>query len=173
MKKGLLIINTGDGKGKTTASLGMALRALGHGFKVCVIQFIKGSWKYGELESVRRFKDLMDFHVMGRGFTRNSKDMGKDREMARKAWEFARKAILSGKYKMVILDELTYLIKYRMVDEKEVVDFLIHRPPTPHIVVTGRNATRSLMEAADMVTEMKALKHPYKAGVKAQQGIEY
>ncbi len=173
MKKGLLIINTGNGKGKTTASLGMAFRALGHGFKVCVIQFIKGSWKYGELESARRFKDLMDFHVMGGGFTKNSKDRDKDRELGRKAWEFAREAILSGKYKMVILDELTYLIKYRMVDEDEVVDFLIHRPRDLHVVVTGRNATRSLMEAADMVTEMKALKHPYKSGVKAQRGIEF
>jgi len=171
--KSLLMINTGNGKGKTTAALGLAFRALGHGQKVCIIQFIKGSWKYGELTSAERFKDILDFHVMGRGFTWKSDDIERDIAIAREAWVFARKIILSEKYNLVILDELTYLISYKMIKEKDVADFLNNRPQSMHVLVTGRNASQGLIDIADMVTEMNDIKHHYKAGVKAQKGVEF
>ncbi|HVN96349.1 MAG TPA: cob(I)yrinic acid a,c-diamide adenosyltransferase [Syntrophorhabdaceae bacterium] len=175
---GLLIVNTGNGKGKTTAALGLAFRALGHELPVCIIQFIKGHWKYGELKSAARFKDsffegLLDFHVMGEGFTWKSKDLEKDREAARLGWEMAKSVIAAGRHRLVILDELTWLLKYKMVDESEVLDSLRKRPEGLHVVVTGRNAPPALIEMADLVTEMKELKHPYHAGVKAQKGIEW
>ncbi len=173
MKKGLLIVYTGKGKGKTTAALGSIFRAMGHGFKVCVIQFIKGSWKYGELKSAERFSDLLDFHVMGKGFTWESAKIEEDIKLAQSAWNFAKEVILSAKYQMVVLDELTYLIKYKMVSEEEIVNFLANRPEGLHIIVTGRDAPESLMSSADMVTEMLSIKHPYDEGVKAQKGIEY
>lgn len=173
MKKGLLIVLTGKGKGKTTSALGMAFRAMGHGFKVCVIQFIKGNWKYGELESAERFNDLLDFYVMGKGFTWESENLEEDIKIAREAWNFAKEIINSGKYKMIILDELTYLIKYKMVNEDEIVNFLLNRPDDLNVIVTGRDASRSLIESADLVTEMVSIKHPYDSGVKAQKGIEY
>jgi cob(I)alamin adenosyltransferase len=171
--KGLLMVFTGKGKGKTTAALGMAFRALGHGFKVCVIQFIKGNWKYGELVSSKRFDDLLDFHVMGKGFTWESENLEEDTKIAQEAWNFAKDAINSGKYQMVILDELTYLIKYKMISEDEIVSFLSNHPDGLHIVVTGRDASDSLIEAADLVTDMVLIKHPYDSGIKAQKGIEY
>jgi len=173
LKKGLLIVLTGKGKGKTTSALGMAFRAMGHGFKVCVIQFIKGNWKYGELESAERFNDLLDFYVMGKGFTWESENLEEDIKIAREAWNFAKEIINSGKYKMIILDELTYLIKYKMVNEDEIVNFLLNRPDDLNVIVTGRDASRSLIESADLVTEMVSIKHPYDSGVKAQKGIEY
>lgn len=173
MKKGLLIVYTGKGKGKTTAALGSIFRAMGHGFKVCVIQFIKGSWKYGELKSAERFSDLLDFHVMGRGFTWESDKIEEDIKVAQDAWNFAKNVILSAKYQMVVLDELTYLIKYKMVNEEEIINFLANRPEGMHIIVTGRDASESLIKSADLVTEMLSIKHPYDDGVKAQKGIEY
>ena len=173
MKKGLIIVNTGNGKGKTTAALGQAFRALGHGLPVCVVQFIKGSWTYGELASKDRFKDLLDFHVMGRGFTFQSDDLEKDKEIARKGWAVACDAMASEKYFMVILDELTYLFQYGFLDMGEALDSILHRPEKLHVVITGRNAPPALLQAADMVTVMEAVKHPLKAGVKAQRGIEF
>ena len=173
MKKGLLMINTGNGKGKTTASLGLAVRALGNGFKVCIVQFIKGDWKYGETVLEDAFKGNIDFHIMGRGFTWKSDDLEKDKQLAQKAWEFAKTIILSEKYQMVILDELTYLISYNMVTEEEITSFLTNRPKNLHIVLTGRDASSSLIEIADLVTEMKSVKHHYENGIKAQKGIEY
>lgn len=173
LKKGLLMVLTGNGKGKTTSALGMAFRAIGHGFRICVIQFIKGSWKYGELESAKRFDDLLDFHVMGKGFTWESENLEEDTKIAQEAWNFAKDAINSGKYQMVILDELTYLIKYKMISEDEIVSFLSNHPDGLHIVVTGRDASDSLIEAADLVTDMVSIKHPYDSGIKAQKGIEY
>ncbi len=124
MKKGLLMVYTGNGKGKTTAALGQTFRALGQGMKVCFIQFIKGSWKYGELVSAKRFDDLLEFHVLGRGFTWKSEDLEKDIEVARQAWEFAKIAIASDKFQMIVLDEITYLLKYNMVDVAEVIEVL-------------------------------------------------
>jgi cob(I)alamin adenosyltransferase len=171
--RGLLMVFTGNGKGKTTAALGQAFRALGHGFRICMIQFVKGSWKYGELDTAGRFAGLMEVHVMGRGFTWQSDDPGKDIAAARQAWEYAREVIGKGEHRMVILDELTYLVAHDVVDEQAVVDTLQARPPGMHVIVTGRGATEGLIAAADLVTEMVAVKHPYDRGVKAQKGIEY
>ncbi len=173
MKKNLLLIHTGNGKGKTTAALGLAFRALGHGHRVCMIQFIKGNRKCGEAETAATFQDLMEFHVKGRGFTWKSDDLSKDTSLAKEAWELAKEKILSRKYRLVILDEMTYLIAYNMLSEKEVLDFLQKRPEDVHIVITGRNASAGLMEAADMVTEMQSVKHHYTSGVKARKGIEF
>jgi len=172
-KKGLLIVNTGEGKGKTTAALGMALRALGHGMRVCVIQFIKGTWKYGELESAKRFEDLLEFHVKGNGFTWKSDDLEKDSAIAREAWELAKEKMASGIFRLIVLDELTYLIKFGMVTEEEIVAALQKRSDALHVVVTGRYASEKLVVAADLVTEMRVVKHPLKSGVKAQKGIEF
>lgn len=172
-KDGLLMVFTGNGKGKTTSALGQAFRAIGHGFPVCMIQFIKGNWKYGELDTARQFAGLMDVHVMGRGFTWTSEDLDKDVAAARAAWDLARQVISEGKHRIVILDELTYLITYKMIDEQEIIDTLQARPAGMHIVVTGRGASSKLIDAADLVTEMVDVKHPYANGIKAQKGIEF
>jgi cob(I)alamin adenosyltransferase len=173
MKKGLFVVFTGNGKGKTTSALGLAMRALGHKQRVCFIQFIKGRWKTGELVSARRFSELMDVSTMGKGFILDDKNIEKHKKAAREAWQFAKKAIDSGRYDIVILDELTYLIKYKMIEEAEVVEFLSNRPEGLHVVVTGRSAPTSMIEAADMVTEMKEVKHPLEIGIESQKGIEY
>ncbi len=173
MSKGLLMVHTGNGKGKTTAALGLAFRALGQGLQVCVIQFIKGSGKYGEMTAAERFSDLLEFHVMGRGFTWKSDDPEKDRAAAREAWDTAREKIGSGDYRLVILDEMTYPLAYKMLPEDEVLDFLKHRPDGVHVVITGRNASAGLVETADMVTEMTDIKHHFRSGIKAQRGIEF
>jgi cob(I)alamin adenosyltransferase len=171
--QGLTMIFTGNGKGKTTAALGLAFRALGHGMPVALIQFIKGSWHYGELTSAQRFSDLLDFHVMGRGFTWQSADLAEDIKAARKAWDFAAQTIAAGRHRLVILDELTYLIKYDMVPEAEILAVLQKKPPAMHVVITGRDASPGLVDSADLVTEMTEIKHPYHKGVKAQKGIEF
>ena len=173
IKRGLLIVFTGDGKGKTTAALGMAMRAAGHGMKVCFIQFIKGSWKYGELESVKRFDDLIDFHVMGKGFTWKSNDKESDQEMARQAWNFAQEAMASGRYHIVVLDEFTYPLKYKMIDLQPCLRALENKPEHLHVVITGRYAHAELIAAADLVTEMRTLKHPFQSGIRAQRGVEF
>lgn len=169
----LLIVFTGNGKGKTTSALGQAFRAIGHGFPVCMIQFIKGNRNHGELDSAKRFGDLMEVHVMGRGFTWTSDDLDKDISAAREAWEFARKKIREHRHRIVILDELTYLIAYNMIDESEIIETLKTRPDNMHIIVTGRGASEELIKAADLVTEMVDVKHPYESGIKAQRGIEF
>jgi cob(I)alamin adenosyltransferase len=171
--KGLLMVFTGNGKGKTTAALGLAFRALGHGKRVSFIQFIKGSWKYGELEAAKRFEGLLDFHVMGRGFTWKSEDLDKDIAAARKGWELAKKVIAENHHQLVVLDELTYLVTYGMLEEQEVIDVLMARDPLLHVVVTGRGAGEGLIAAADLVTEMREIKHPFAQGIKAQKGIEF
>jgi len=173
MSQGLLIVNTGNGKGKTTAALGQAFRAVGHGFRVCFLQFLKGSWKYGELEAAKRFEDLMEIRALGRGFTWKSEDLNEDIQSARDAWDLAKQVIASGKFKMVVLDELTYLITYGMVAEEDILNTLQNRPPELHIVVTGRDASPGLIELADLVTEMNEIKHPFRNGIKAQRGIEF
>lgn len=173
MKKGLLMVFTGDGKGKTTSALGLALRSAGHGLRVCFIQFIKGSWRYGEMAAVERFASEIDFHVTGRGFTWKSDDIEKDKQAAREAWELAREAIASGRYHLVVLDEFTYLLKYGMIETAPVIETLTNRPHDLHVAITGRGALPELLAAADLVTEMRAVKHPYDAGIKAQKGIEY
>ena len=172
-KKGLIIIYTGNGKGKTTAALGQALRAAGHGMQVCIIQFIKGAWRCGELEAFKRFDDLIDFHVTGKGFTWKSENLEEDKKIARQGWQLAQAAIGSGQYQLVILDELTYLAKYGMIDTQELVDVLTGKPESLHVVVTGRSAPQGLLDIADLVTEMKAVRHHYESGTKAQKGIEF
>jgi cob(I)alamin adenosyltransferase len=173
MKKGLLLVHTGHGKGKTTAALGLAMRALGHGLKVCVIQFIKGTWKYGELAAAKRFEDLLEIHVMGKGFTWKSENLEADKQIAQEAWQFAKQKLYSDDYALVILDELTYLIKYGFVEETDILEALTQKRDDLHVVVTGRDASPALIEAADLVTEMVAVKHPFEQGVKAQKGIEF
>lgn len=170
---GLLLVFTGNGKGKTTSSLGLAMRFLGHGEKVAMVQFIKGKWKTGEKEAAKLFGDLFEFHVMGRGFTWKSDDKEKDIAFAREGWQLAKDIIARGDHSLVILDELTYLMKYGMVEEQEVVDVLRGRPLHVHVAVTGRDAGKLLCDAADMVTEMREIKHHYHNGVKAGKGIEF
>jgi cob(I)alamin adenosyltransferase len=172
-RKGLLIVNTGNGKGKTTAALGLAFRALGHGLRVCMIQFIKGPWDYGEIKAARRFEGCFEIHTLGGGFTWDSKNLEEDTRIAREAWEFAKQVIGEARHNLVILDELTYLVEYNMIEEAEVIEVLKARPQAMHVVVTGRNASEGLIEAADLVTEMQSVKHPFDEGVKAQRGIEY
>jgi cob(I)alamin adenosyltransferase len=171
--KGLIMVHTGYGKGKTTAALGMAFRALGHGLPVCIIQFVKGTWKYGEMDSAKRFEDLLEFHVVGKGFTWKSKDPELDRLAARDGWELAKAKIEDGRHNLVILDEFTYALNYKMVDKDEVVAFLRQKPERTHVLVTGRDAPAALVEIADLVTEMREMKHPFRSGVAAQKGIEF
>ncbi len=173
MRKGLLMVFTGNGKGKTTAALGMAMRAAGHGLKVCFIQFIKGSRHYGELDAKDRFNDLIDWHVMGRGFTWKSENIEEDTRLAREAWQLACDAIASGKYHTVVLDEFTYLLHYKMLELEPCLKLLKERDPDQHVVITGRYAPKELIDAADLVTEMQPIKHPLKQGVKAQKGVEF
>jgi len=172
-KKGLLLVFTGNGKGKTTSALGLSIRAAGNDIAVCFIQFIKGSWKYGELEAMKRFDDLIEFTVMGRGFTWKSDDLEKDKALAREAWEKAKEAIANGRYGIVVLDEFTYLLKYEMIDLGEVIEVLKNKPEKLHVVITGRYAAQEIIDLADLVTEMNPVKHPYQDGVKAQKGIEF
>lgn len=172
MTQGIFAVFTGNGKGKTTSSLGHVARAVGQGKKVCVIQFIKGRWKTGEERFYSAVPDV-DFHVMGRGFTWKSDDIEKDIAIARQAWQFACATIAEGKYDLVVLDELTYLAHYKMLEEEEIVSVIGARDPAMHIVVTGRYAGEMLMDAADLVTEMQEIKHPYKSGVQAQAGFDF
>lgn len=172
-KKGLIIVNTGDGKGKTTAALGTAFRALGYGFKVCMIQFIKGSWHYGELDAAKKFSKTFEIIPMGEGFTWKTKDKKRDTLVAQRTWDVCKEKILSEEYKIVILDEINIALRYSYLKTQEVVDFLKNKPKDLHIILTGRNAPPEIIEIADLVTEMKAIKHPFKSGIKAQKGIEY
>lgn len=171
--RGLLIVFTGDGKGKTTAALGMALRSAGHGLPVCIIQFIKGGWCYGETDAVGRFSDCMELHVTGRGLTSQSDNIEEDRRLALQAWDLARDRIASGRYHMVILDEFTYLLHYGILEVDQCLEVFRQRNPELHVVITGRYAPAPLLDAADLVTEMRVLKHPLQDGIKAQPGIEF
>jgi cob(I)alamin adenosyltransferase len=171
-RRGLLVVYTGNGKGKTTAALGMVFRALGRGFRVTVVQFIKGKWKTGERVFAEKLPDLR-FHVMGLGFTWESDDLAKDKAAARAAWDTAKAEIESGDRDLVVLDELTYTIHYGFLELSEVLAVLRGRPAHVHVVVTGRNAAPELIEAADLVSEMTLLKHPYESGQKAQIGVDF
>ena len=173
MTKGLLSVFTGDGKGKTTAALGVTIRAMGHGQRVCFIQFIKGKWRSGEAIWSENFPELLDFHVMGRGFTWKTEDLELDREAAREAWAFAVRMINGNTYDVIVLDELTYLIHYAMIPEEEILEVFFRKPETLHLIITGRYASEGLLQAADLVTEMRAVKHPYSSGIKAQRGFDY
>lgn len=171
-RKGLIIVNTGNGKGKTTAALGVALRACGYGMKVSMLQFFKGKWKYGELRSAPKL-GTFEIRPMGKGFTWESKDIEVDKRMVREAWQEASTEILSGKYDLVILDEINYALSYGFLPVQDVVDFLKKKPEMLHVILTGRDAKPEIIEIADMVTEMTEVKHPFKAGIAAQKGIEF
>ncbi len=173
IKKGLVIVNTGHGKGKTTAALGVLFRAWGRGMRVCVIQFIKtqtGNW--GEVQAARKLG--MDWHAMGDGFTWLSKDIDATADKARHAWQVAQEKIESGNFDLMVLDEMTYAFHDGWLDVNEVVAWLrAHKPPMMHLIITGRDAPQELIDFADLVTEMKKIKHPFDQGILAQAGIEF
>ena len=175
IRKGLIIVNTGPGKGKTTAAMGTALRAVGSGMRVLMLQFLKGSWHYGELDAVEAFGDKFVMKQMGRGFVKvgGAETDPEDIKLVEQAWKEAEQAILSGQYDLVILDEINYAISYGMLDAANVVAVLKRKPDMVHVILTGRNAHPSIVEIADTVTEMKQVKHAYEKGVMAQRGIEY
>ena len=172
-EKGLLIVNTGKGKGKSTAAFGMVLRALGHGFKVAVIQFIKGSREIGEKKALTAFGDQVTFFACGEGFTWETQNLDKDRELAARTWAEAQKALADPAIRLVLLDELNVVLRYGYLDTDAVLNTIMARAPDKHVIATGRNAPDALIEAADLVTDMTLVKHPFRSGVKAQPGIEY
>ncbi len=178
-RRGLILINTGPGKGKTTAALGTALRAVGCGMKVLMLQFIKGSWHYGELDAVEAFGGTFvgNFVIkqMGRGFVKvgGAEADPEDLRLVQAAWDEAREAINSGEWDMVVLDEINYAISYKMLDAAVVAEALRNKPEMVHVILTGRNAHPLLVELADTVTEMREVKHAYQKGILAQKGIEY
>ncbi|MDP4024054.1 cob(I)yrinic acid a,c-diamide adenosyltransferase [Methylobacterium sp. NEAU 140] len=173
IEKGLLIVHTGPGKGKTTAALGLMLRALGRGWRVGVVQFIKGGWDTGERRAVAAFGDRVVWHTLGEGFTWETQDKARDVAACRHAWEVAQRLMADASIRLVILDEANIALRYDYLDLAQVVETLRARRPDLHVVVTGRNAKAPLIEAADLVVEMGSLKHHFAAGVKAQEGIEF
>ena len=175
LRRGLIIVNTGPGKGKTTAAMGTAFRAVGNGMKVLMLQFLKGSWHYGELDAAKAFGENFVMKQMGRGFVKvgGAETDPEDLKMVEAAWQEASEAILSGKWDLIILDEINYAISYGMLDPAKVVETLQQKPEMVHVILTGRNAHPSIIELADTVTEMKQVKHAYEKGVLAQRGIEY
>lgn len=175
VRRGLIIVNTGPGKGKTTAAMGTALRAVGNGMRVLMLQFLKGSWHYGELDAVQAFGGKFIMKQMGRGFVKvgSEKPDPEDVRLVEQAWSEADRAIQSGEWDLVILDEINYAISYGMLDPGKVVDSLKKKPDLVHVILTGRNAHPTIVELADTVTEMRELKHAYQKGIQAQKGIEY
>ena len=172
-EKGLLMVHTGPGKGKSTAAFGLALRVLGNGGRVGVVQFIKGAWSTGERSAFAAFGERVRWHTMGEGFTWETQDRARDVAACRRAWDKAVELMHTPGLGLLVLDELNIALRYDYVPEAEVLAALAARPPGLHVVVTGRNARPALVEAADLVTEMTATKHHFAAGVKAQEGIEF
>jgi cob(I)alamin adenosyltransferase len=174
-EKGLIIVHTGKGKGKSTAAFGMIFRCIAHGMPCAVVQFIKGGMSTGERDLIQRdFSDICQFHTMGEGFTWETQDRSRDIEMAQAAWAKAKELIRDPANRMVLLDEINIAIRYDYVDIAEVVAFLRdEKPPMTHVVLTGRNAKDELIEIADLVTEMELVKHPFRGGIKAQIGVEF
>jgi cob(I)alamin adenosyltransferase len=173
IQKGLLIVHTGPGKGKSTAAFGIVLRCLGHGMRVGIVQFVKGVWQTGERAVLARFPELVTCRAMGEGFTWDTQDRARDIAAARAAWDTAKAMIADPSYSLVLLDELNIVLRYGYLPVGDVVAALRAKPRDLHVVVTGRNAPPKLIEAADLVTEMTLVKHPFRAGVKAQAGIEF
>jgi cob(I)alamin adenosyltransferase len=173
-RKNLVILNTGNGKGKTTAALGTAFRAMGHGWRVCMVQFIKGKWKPGEVRMAGKLA-AGQFEVipMGEGFTWESENLEKDKATAQRAWAIAKEKLLSGDFQLVILDEITYTITYKFLDLDDILETIRQRPSHVNVIMTGRGAHPSLVELADLVSEVHEVKHPYRQGILAQVGIEY
>jgi len=172
-ERGLVIVHTGTGKGKSTAAFGMVMRCLGHGMRVGIVQFIKGAWDTGERHVLERFPDLVTCRAMGEGFTWDTQDRARDIAAARAAWETAKAMIADPAYRLVLLDELNIVLRYDYLPIEEVVAALRQKPRDLHVIVTGRNAKPELLEVADLVTEMTMVKHPFRSGVKAQAGIEF
>lgn len=172
-EKGLIIVNTGKGKGKSTAGFGMVFRALGHGMKIGVVQFVKGSWNTGERWVLEKFPEQVTISALGEGFTWETQDRARDIAMARDAWEQAKAMILDESYDLVLCDELNIVLRYDYLPVEEILEVLAAKPEMKHVIITGRNAKDELIEAADLVTEMELIKHPFRSGVKAQKGIEF
>lgn len=173
-EKGLIIIFTGDGKGKTSAALGMALRTLGHGHSVAIVQFIKGGWIPGEYEAFKQYKNSLKWHSFGEGFTWETQDREQDKKLVQNAWDKSLEYLQSNSQKLVILDEINIAIKLGYITSEEVLKGLKMRPYLTHVVLTGRGASKLLIDSSDLVTEMKLIRHPFKEkGIKAQEGIEY
>lgn len=172
-KKGLIIVNTGNGKGKTTAALGVALRCVGNRMRVFIVQFIKGAWKYGELAVADKLAPYFEIKPMGEGFTWETKNRTRDIEMTEKAWALGEEKMLSGTCDLVVFDEINYVIDYQYLDVERVLRALRKKPEKVHVILTGRNAHPDIIEMADLVTEMREIKHPFKEGIVAQKGIEF
>ena len=170
MTHGLIIVHTGEGKGKTTAALGLALRAFGAGLKVLILQFIKGGQTYGELDALKLLQ--IEIRQCGLGFTKSG-EISEHKAAAQETLKIAQDEIISSKWDLIILDEINYAVKFGLITEDEMLNLLKIRPPELHLVLTGRDATEKLIDAADLVTEMKLIKHPYQHGIKAQRGIEF
>jgi len=175
-KDGLVIVYSGNGKGKTTAALGMALRAVGHNYKICMIQFIKGSWHYGEIDSSKRLEPEFELIAIGKGFVgilddKHSKEEHK--KIANEAIKICKEKIQSGKYNIIILDEVNYAINLGLIDVDVILDLINLKPPELNLVLTGNYAKTKIIEAADLVTEMKQVKHPFQLGIKAKKGIDF
>ncbi len=172
-EKGLVIVHTGKGKGKSSAGFGMVFRALGHGMKIGVVQFVKGSWDTGERWVLEKFPEQVTISALGEGFTWETQDRARDIAMARDAWEQAKALILDESYNMVLCDELNIVLRYDYLPVEEIIEVLAAKPEMKHVIITGRNAKDELIEFADLVTEMEMIKHPFRSGVKAQKGIEF
>ena len=173
-EKGLIVVNTGPGKGKTSAALGMVVRSLGHGFNVAIVQFIKGAWEPAEKRVFEQWQNQLVFHAMGEGFTWETQDRDRDIEKAQSAWEKSLSYIHDANYRVVLLDEINVALKLGYLEVEAVVEGLAGKPEDSHVILTGRGAPTELIEAADLVTEMKLIKHPFREqGVKAQPGIEF
>ncbi|MGS4883810.1 cob(I)yrinic acid a,c-diamide adenosyltransferase [Roseibium sp. MB-4] len=174
IEKGLVIVHTGKGKGKSTAGFGMVFRSLGHGHKVGVVQFVKGRIETGERMALERFDDLVTIKRMGEGFTWETQDRQRDIDAAQQAWDAAKDMIRSGDFRLILCDELNIVLRYDYLDINEVVDFLKNeKPEDVHVIITGRNAKDELLDVADLVTDMTQVKHPFRSGVKPQEGIEF
>jgi cob(I)alamin adenosyltransferase len=174
-EKGLIIVLTGTGKGKSSSAFGMILRSIAHGFPCAVVQFIKGAWDTGERRLLtQHFGDLCQFHAMGEGFTWETQDRARDIAAARAGWEKAKELIVNPSIRMVLLDEINIALRYDYLDVGEVISFLAkEKPPLTHVVLTGRNAKEELIAAADLVTDMTLVKHPFRSGIKGQPGVEF
>lgn len=174
LEKGLIVVHTGNGKGKTTAALGMVLRSLGHGYKVAIVQFIKGAWEPAEKAVFSKWPDQLQFHALGEGFTWETQDRDRDIQKVREAWELSRSLIADPEIKLVLLDEVNVAMKLGYLPVESVLAGLDEKPEDSHVILTGRGAPQSLIERADLVTEMTLIKHPFREqGVKAQPGIEF
>ena len=172
-RRGIIAVYTGDGKGKSTAAFGAALRALGRGMDVAVVQFMKGPWVSGEYQALQAFGRRVEIHKVGEGFTWDTKDLERDKACARAGWEICCRLLKEARHGFYLFDEILYVLKYRFLPVTEVLDGLALKPPFAHLILTGRDAPPEIIAAADLVTEMREIKHPYKAGIVAQAGFDY